>query len=272
MKKIVKDYVWELARNAAMQSRENGRFLLTQEKRLKTKVFTILSNQKKWVVEELEKRNVQTNSIDSEVDDFLGGMPYGEDLVAAIVAYGSYSMLRGGKEIVKNQKLGEFGISFDLKHPDAIKYMKEKTDFQLSNRKGTIDYTTKQRIGEILTDGISTGKSYQDMAKQITQQGQAGVFSRARAEMIAIREIGEAYEYGKYASMQEFLAKNPDRQAQKWWITAGDDKVTDECMANSEASPMPFNQAFPYSGGDQMMAPRYGHPRCRCNTQYEILP
>lgn len=59
----------------------------------------------------------------------------------------------------------------------------------LSNRDGSIALTTKDTIREIIAQGINDGNTYQEVAQQIVQQTDAGIFSPQRAQLIAVREI-----------------------------------------------------------------------------------
>jgi hypothetical protein len=59
----------------------------------------------------------------------------------------------------------------------------------LSNRDGSITLTTKDTIREIIAHGINEGSTYQEVAQQIVQQTDSGIFSPQRAQLIAVREI-----------------------------------------------------------------------------------
>lgn len=271
---LLKDFAWWLSRNAALLKRPNGKFLRTQEKRMQKKLQAILNKQLNWVLDALKGwkglNSIEKNTLNDEVDGLLSGMPGKESLVEAVLFYTKLTMDKGGKTSVKTLGLKEFGISFTLKHPDAVKYLKDKETLELSNYKGNITFTTKSKIKEIIADGILKGKSYTEIAQDISAQGQAGVFSSARAELIAVRESAYAYEFGKKVPMDEFVAKNPERTVVKYWQTVGDSQVTPECEENEAASPIGYNEAFP-NDGNQQTAPRDGNPRCRCATSYEIV-
>lgn len=49
----------------------------------------------------------------------------------------------------------------------------------------------------------------------------------------------------------------------KVWITAGDDRVSDECQENEAAGPIPIDDTFP-SGADKPPE----HPNCRCTLAF----
>lgn len=80
---------------------------------------------------------------------------------------------------------------------------------------------------------------------------------RDRKETIARTEAREA-------TAEAALQKNKDRGARfKVWITAGDNRVSDECQGNEEEGPIPIDDEF--SGGVDR-PPQ--HPNCRCTLSY----
>lgn len=214
---------------------------------------------------------LQTNALEDEVNRIVNNIPMKAALAEEVVAYMTTSMDKGGQSSVKKLKLGKFGISWNIKNKKAIEFLNAKKTLELSNKYGNIHSTTKDRIKTILIDAANSGQSYQKTAQLIAEQGEAGVFSHARAQLIATREIGVAYEKGNNIPVREFQEKYPDRTVKKWWQTVNDDRVTPECHANQEASDekkgLELDKNFP-SGDD--VAPRYGNPRCRCFTKYEI--
>lgn len=271
---LVDDFKWRMSRNAAMLRRQNGRFIRKQEKRLQKNLQSIFERQMNWTVKNLKNlpafNSLKTNSLEDDVDDLLDKMPGKNSMVEKILFFSRITMDKGGKTTVKELGLKEFGISFDIKHPEAVKFLKEKSLLELSNSKGNIDFNTKKRIREIIIDKVANGRSYTETADSIMAQGDAGVFSRARAELIAVRESAYAYETGKKIPMDDFVKENPDREVVKYWQTVNDENVTPECAENELASPIGFKEYFP-NDGNQDIAPRDGNPRCRCHVSYEIL-
>jgi hypothetical protein len=83
--------------------------------------------------------------------------------------------------------------------------------------------------------------------------------------MIATNEIGHAYGKGNSIPIEDAVKKG--KTATKKWLTTNDDKVTEECGANEDEGWIPFKDTF--SSGDTE-APRDSHPRCRCDTLYNI--
>lgn len=276
--KLVNNMLWHYGRNLALMRRENGRFIRAQEARMRKRIEGILKKQMNWIVDKMKDLpgmsnnsiGYDRNTLDDRIDDMLNGMPGKKDLTETILIYSSTLMTKGANSITRSAEMRQFGISFDLKHPAAIKFLTDKKNLELSNHQGNIDSRTKNRIKTILIEAMSEGKSYNTTAQLIMAQGKNGVFSYSRAEMIAVREAAVAYEYGKQTPIKEFLAKDPTREVRKFWNTSGDSKVTEECRENERRSPIAFNETFPNDGGEQS-APRSGNPRCRCWTTYQII-
>lgn len=269
--------IFRLERSAILRGRPNGTFILREERRLIARCNEIWKKQMDFVIKQaenisaLKQDKLQTNAIEDEVNRIVNNIPFKAALVEEVVAHMSTSMDKGGQTSVKKLKLGKFGISWDIKNKEAITFLNEKKTLELSNKLGTIHATTKDRIKTILLDAANSGQSYQKTAQLIAEQGEAGVFSHARAQMIATREIGVAYEKGNNIPIHDFQEKYPDRPVKKWWRTVNDDRVTPECQDNQDqsdnANGIDLDKSF-LSGDD--IAPRYGNPRCRCHTEYQI--
>lgn len=241
-----------------------------QEKRMIRKVRSIWRKQRAYLLEESKKLSfLKKNSTDAEIDKLLNKLPYKETLAAEIVAFMKLAIKRGGTKIIKELKLGKFGISFDVSNKRAVKFLKEKKEWELSTVAHNIDHTTKEGIKKILVDSVETGASYGATAKKIKDQSKAGVFSLDRAKMIAVRETGVAYEEGKSEVMSDFLKKYPKREVMKKWQTVNDERVTPTHSDNEGEGWVDYNYVYEATGGD-LNAPGSDNPRCRCFTRYEI--
>lgn len=62
----------------------------------------------------------------------------------------------------------------------------------ISNEDGSITKTTRDELRRLLSNGIDEGMSYGEIAKQI-QETDPFVFSKYRAKLIAVNEVGRAY-------------------------------------------------------------------------------
>lgn len=141
---------------------------------------------------------------------------------------------------------------FTLESPAAIAYLKTNSFTNLAKK---LDETTASEIERILVAGLEEGLSYSQIAKLITEK--FSDFGAARARMIAITEIGNAYSD---ATLQNALHLEDSGIAmEKSSLTVGDDKVDGECEANEAAGWIAAAATFP-SGHSR---PLY-HVRCRC--------
>lgn len=274
----VRRAVYHIERKVAqLLVRRNGKFLLKNEARLEAKLLRLWSKQQKYIIEsmrDLSAFNEKTISIDTklledEIREMLQLMPDQETIAEAIASTAKTVMLKGGRNAIEQYSLGTIGISFNLRNERAIEYLKAKREIMLSDRQGSINKTTKDRIIEIIRDGVNNRSTYTQMAQQIEALSTTGIFSRSRAQMIATNEVGKAYEFGNFVPVEEF-AQRTGKTVLKYWQTVGDLQVTKQCNENEERSKagIPLNQTF--ASGD-MTAPRSSHPRCRCSTGYEVV-
>lgn len=153
--------------------------------------------------------------------------------------------------------------SFDLTDPRAAAYLKEHGARQVTK----INDTTRAELRTLLSKSNEEGWSYQRTAREIrgSFNGFAGksplVHIRDRATLVAVTEIGNAYEEGS----RVVAAGLQDRglQMEKRWNDAGDARVHPGCRADSAAGWIPLNNRFP-SGAMQPL----DHPGCRCYVIY----
>lgn len=275
----VKSGLWFLEHRASViERKQNGLFIVTNEKRLENRLVRIFAKQQKYIIDSLKDlsvfqqkgiRRIETKILSAEIDDIMKNLPEAETLAATLVEFASVVMMKGARTAIGTYKLGSIGISFNLANINAVRYMETLTGLHLSDRQGSISKTTKDRITDTISRGVTEGLSYNQMAREIEAFGEAGVFSRARASMIATNEIGKAYEFGNFVPVNDYQQRT-GKQVKKYWRTQGDDKVTPECAANEDANGghgLLLEEAFP--SGDKT-APRSSNPRCRCSTQYDI--
>ena len=276
----VDSFLWNLARNVSLNSRTDGKFIRRQEKRLVKRLKNLFDQQVEWIVKRAESlsffKDEETNAPnnDDEISSMFEGLPYRVAIAETIVGFMRVTMNKGGKTMVRTLDLGEFGISFDLTNAEALNFLGGKLSHELSQERGNINQTTVERISQILLEAAESGQSYQKTAQLIREQGGRGVFSQARAELIATREIGVAYEEGKEIPIREFKRKHPGRIVEKAWQTVNDEKVTPTHTANQNKGWILFEERFPSppNGTGDKKAPASDQPRCRCFTKYRILP
>jgi hypothetical protein len=252
----------------------------------------IWKKQERFILQEIKKlsmfkivlkRNELSDKDRKEIEKAVEKIPGKEKYAETMATIWGATMLRGGKTL--NRQL-ELGISYSLKNKEAIKWLKNKKIFEtapvdspewtkardflrLSDYRGNIDFTTKEKIKTILEKAANEGWSYQKTSKLIQEQGEAGVFSQRRGEEIAVREIGIAYEEGKKQVMDESCKKNSDREHTKAWSTANDGKVRASHMQNQKQGWIEYDKNFKGTGDSHAPSHEYG---CRCATLYRIGP
>lgn len=117
--------------------------------------------------------------------------------------------------------------------------------------KWRIDEATRDALQGLTEEALEQGMSTDELAERIQD---AHAFSDARAEMIARTEMAMADVAG---SMEGYRASG--LVSGKQWLTAEDDKVSDECNQCGDAGVVRLDDNFP-TGVD---APP-NHPNCRC--------
>lgn len=117
--------------------------------------------------------------------------------------------------------------------------------------KWAISNSTRDALAAEVEAAIANGATVSELAAAIQD---STAFSEARATMIARTEMAKA----DIAGSMEAFAACPEVTG-KEWLTAGDDKVSEECQDNEADGKIGINEAF--SSGDQ--APP-SHPNCRC--------
>lgn len=118
-----------------------------------------------------------------------------------------------------------------------------------------IGQATQDMLRTQVTQAIDEGLSAQQLAQAIEE---SGAFSAERALMIARTETAMADVQGNVALYQ--AANQSGVEVYKRWITAGDDRVSEDCQLNGESPPLPMDEEFP-SGAQ--LPPE--HPNCRCD-------
>jgi SPP1 gp7 family putative phage head morphogenesis protein len=115
----------------------------------------------------------------------------------------------GGSEGIEENDLG---ISFDFLEPNAMAYGKERGAELIGKKfvggewidnpsaKWAIDDTTRDGARALLEQALKEGMSTQDFAARLEE---SGLFSEARAEMIARTETALAFNEGKLDSFKE---------------------------------------------------------------------
>lgn len=133
-----------------------------------------------------------------------------------------------------------------------------------------INDVTRKEIARIVSDGVKSGSSYNDIAKAIKSKFEEFAVPSPqkhipnRAVLVAVTELANAYCEGN-AQVGDYLQSNGVKMM-KAWQTLEDDRVSDGCKENEQAGWIPIDKEFP-SG--HMHPPRF--PGCRCDFMQEIL-
>ena len=114
-----------------------------------------------------------------------------------------------------------------------------------------LDEETKKRLAHTISRGIETKRGVPGLARDIRTT--FADMSKHRSELIARTETANALSQASLDRMEEMGIDG------KEWITAGDDRVSDECLGNEAEGVIPVGQVF--SSGAS--APPE-HPDCRC--------
>ena len=133
-----------------------------------------------------------------------------------------------------------------------------------------INDTTRKEIARIVSNGVKSGSSYNDIAKEIKDKFKEFAVPMPqkhisnRAVLVAVTELANAYCEGN-AQVGNYLQDNGVKMM-KAWQTLEDDRVSDGCKENERVGWIPINKEFP-SG--HMHPPRF--PGCRCDFLQDIL-
>ncbi len=152
-------------------------------------------------------------------------------------------------------------IGFDVTNPEVSRYLRSVG----AERIVGIEQTTREEVRAILSKAADEGWSYTRTARELRTRYQefagpplrGGLKKlRSRAELIAVTELGEAYEHATMLVAQE-LARSGVTIEKSWLAPANPCPV---CAPNPGAGWIPLARAFP-SGHQRPTA----HPSCRCS-------
>lgn len=202
----------------------------------------------------------------------------GDAALEQAIVEGAKAALRAGAEtalaLAAKEVLAQYGISWTLENPRAVAYL-QAHGAELVTR---IDETTRGELRSLIQAAMEQGRSYDQLAKDIQRQfkgyGDPNSYWRfdaprpqghidSRAHLIAVTEIGGAYEDGEWQAMQEMQAAG--LTVVKWWSTMGDERVSAGCQENEAEGEIPLDQ--PHASGHQHPL-RF--PGCRCTENYDV--
>lgn len=157
-------------------------------------------------------------------------------------------------------------ISFNLDFPGAVEYLTQHGAEQVRR----IDETTRRVLNRIVTDAGRNGWSWSKTAEAIIEQFEdfAGPPLRGgpswlsnRAELVAVTEVGNAYEYGSRLAAKRLQLAG--LEIEKAWSGPDDNATSAACRENLGAGWIDLDALFP-SGDMQPL----NHPGCRHTCLY----
>lgn len=157
----------------------------------------------------------------------------------------------------------ELDYSFTLKNPRAIAYVEEHGAELVKG----INDTTRGYIRTLIRDGVDGGWSYNRIAEELTNRfsefavGVPQKHIESRAHLVAVTEVGNAYEAGNRIVVQDL--QDAGLKMEKKWSTIGDENVSDGCRENEAEGWIPADDE--HASGD-MNPLRF--PGCRCGELY----
>jgi len=155
--------------------------------------------------------------------------------------------------------------AFSLAHPDAVKWANKNAAMRVSN----VNKTTKKGIRNLISYGLDNGESYGEVARSIKRQftqfavGSPLEHIQSRAELVAVTEMGEAYEAGAATLSDELEAHGIEQEKSR--VGPNDGHTSDACIADLAAGWIKKSEAFP-SG----IMSGLEHPGCRHGTIYRV--
>jgi hypothetical protein len=168
---------------------------------------------------------------------------------------------RASQRAASKTVLADLGISFAVPLDPAAASFLARQSAQLVTR---IDAETRRQVRTILTNSATNGWSWGKTARELAARFSA--FSarapgpkalRNRAQLIAVTEVGNAFEEGTLKAAQAIQASGIDLE--KRWLTVGDGRVSPQDIENGAAGWIRLGELFP-SGHERPLS----HPGCRC--------
>ena len=175
-----------------------------------------------------------------------------DEFEALLVRLAGEAMMAGAADGARAIGLA---VSFDLNNPRAVEYLR-RFGAELVTKIGEV---TREQLRALIARGTSEGWSYGKMAGEIAKAFVG--FTRKRGRLIAITELGNAYEFGNYWVIKGLQGQGLDME--KHWSTIGDSRVSDGCEENQGDGWIPLDQ--PHSSG-HLYPLRF--PGCRCDELY----
>lgn len=244
----------------------NSKDMILIETKLTNKIKKEFNNINKEIVKVIESLDDKVKSFDILKKNFdITIESIVNDWIAKIVKY----IINDWQKVFKKSSvfISEdiwLGISWDQVEVNSENYFNQ-LELDLAWDLAT---TTLDRIKNIIRDWVSNWDSYWKIADEIKYQWTNWVFSKDRSEMIAVNEMGKAYENWKKETIKEFKNENEDKSVYKKWVTVWDARVTDTHRQNESDWWIPEDWTFSWTWDSE--APWSDNPRCRCSVVYKV--
>jgi SPP1 gp7 family putative phage head morphogenesis protein len=191
-------------------------------------------------------------SLPADINDFLDPIlaTFNDELQLKIQGYLVTAYLRGSAQMTSWGRTKLEGKPLLFEGPpmqEAIEYANKHCATLVKG----LNQETRERLAKVISDGIKDKRGIDGLARDLRKEFDG--MSKYRSQVIARNETATALEQSFYDRGKAMGITG------KEWVTAGDDRVSELCLANEAAGVIPFNQPFP-SG--HMTPP--GHIQCRC--------
>lgn len=201
------------------------------------------------IVDEMEK---EWRTVPVEIRDYLANSSLsgvGQGMLQ--IDYSSAAMISSANNVAQDYAINRAAELVGMKYDD------EGNLIPNPNAKWAISDTTRNKIRDVVTEAFGKDTPIQDVKdaiqKALRKEAQGGIFSEARATMIARTETMNAQVRGNFDVWQ----KSGIVETVKW-LTTEDEKVCEECDSN-DGKVVHLGSAFP--SGAKMPTE---HPYCRC--------
>jgi hypothetical protein len=250
------------------------------ERELAQKVRKVFAKQEKMLLDALElyKDKFPLEEADYPVSPIIAAWKRIADSTREIFEEGLTTTLTKaiskGMGVVADD-IGVTAAAFNVRNPRAVDYLKEHGADNVTR----INDVTRDRMRTILEQGREGGWSYDRVADEIRSEfanwyspemsewefdaNRPQLHIDDRASLIAVTEVGNAYEEGGYQQALEM--QDAGLPVEKYWQTSNDDRVSEGCAENEAEGWIPFDDEF--ASGDEHPL-RF--PGCRCTCQYRV--
>lgn len=194
------------------------------------------------------KSSFKESISNDDIDELFDNTSPNDRMASSIQSYVENAVSLGANTLNEQFSIDDV---FSLENPRAVDYL---ANYGANLVTGIDDYS-KQQLRDALTNATEQGMNYQSVAKLIGKM--FGEWALKRAKLIAVTEIGNAYQEGNLIVGLDLAAHGV--LIEKSWLTRGDDRVDVHCKANADQGWIDVTKSFS-SGVERPL----DHPRCRC--------